>query len=125
MKRLGRRDLLLFALPFFLLFVIVVRSGGQLSLDRNKKLFAEEIAHQIPVGMPWSQAHELLERNGFSNGEGTPLLDYSSRKPVPVNFFRSQIALPGLFARHTWTVVISVRDDQVFKVHGSYAYSHI
>lgn len=124
MKRLSRRNLLLFSLPFILLAVVAQRSSGTLRLQKDSALFAQEVAREIPVGTPEAQAEQLFKSNGFSKILMLPSPSQAGQPrpvaPKRVRFIKTQTAFLRLLPLHAWEVSVTVQNNRVREVQGGY-----
>lgn len=121
MKRLGSRDLMLFALPFVLLAVGASRSSRGLRMDQNETVFTCELTRHIPVETPVTHAVRFLHNAGFS--DGALHHDFSGAKPHELGFTESQMVFPEMRDGHVWTVWLTVRNSRVQKVEGLFTYA--
>lgn len=127
MKRTRGRNVLLLLLPFVLLLpIVVVRSGNGGRMVKNHAIFAQDVRHEIPVGIPEPQAEEFLKSNGFSMGASSNLIPAGKRGSGTgkrIRFMRTQAAYQSFWNRHAWEVVISVQNNRVRSVEGAYYFS--
>ncbi|RYX83804.1 hypothetical protein EON83_12700 [bacterium] len=119
MKRLNRIPFLLFALPFIVLAVVTLRPSATLTLETDGRLFAQQVAGQISVGMAVPQAQEILKRNGFSSGAMPSEIARGKilpPSPIKLGFVKTQRAFPRFWDQHVWRVGTVVQDNRIQEI---------
>ncbi len=122
MKRLSRRSLLLFVLPFILLAGTIVYLNTTVKMETDNRLFAQEVARKIPLGTPVDQAEAFLKSSGFSSWiapSPTALSKSSLSSPKRLGFVQARSEFPNVLDQHVWKVTMVVQNNRVQKIHTS------